>query len=156
MKKQLVLAAALTFAWATPGQAQTVVASNPNTVAQALQAAGYRAQVGRDEQGNPKIESAANGSNFIVYFFDCENGRACRAVQFHASYEMSPPSLETLNAWNRDHRYGRAFISNNNFPSMEMDVDLEPAGMTRALFLDNLELFVALLPQFEETIGWGR
>lgn len=155
MNKQLVLAAA-TLAWAAPVQAQTVVASNPVTVAQALQAAGYRAQLGTDGEGNPKIESAANGSNFIVYFFDCSNGRACRAVQFHASYEMSPPSLEVLNAWNRDHRYGRAFVANNNFPTMEMDIDLDANGMSRALFLDNLELFVSLIPQFEATIGWQR
>ena len=157
MKKQFILAAATALAWASPGQAQSVLAGNPDTVVQALQAAGYRAQLGRDEQGNPQIESAANGSNFVVYFFDCENGRACRAVQFHASYEMSPPSLEQLNAWNRDHRYGRAFVANNNFPSLEMDVDLEAAGgMSRPLFIDNLQLFVSLLPQFEELIGWQR
>lgn len=157
MKKQLIFAAAAAMAWASPGNAQSVLAASPDTIVQALQAAGYRAQLGRDESGNPQIQSAAGGSNFVVYFFDCENGRGCRAVQLHASYEMSAPSLEQLNAWNRDHRYGRAFVANNNFPTVEMDIDLDSAGgMSRQLFLDNLELFVALVPQFEELIGWRR
>ena len=77
--------------------AQTVQATNPMTVVQALQSGGYRAVLGRDEQGDPKIDSGAGGTNFIIYFFDCTNGRDCRAVQFHSSYETQAPALETMN-----------------------------------------------------------
>ncbi|MGE0180202.1 MAG: YbjN domain-containing protein [Sphingomonas sp.] len=158
MKAKFVLAAAAALAWATPVTAQIITATNPNSIVQALQAGGYRAQLGRDSNGDPKIDTAAGGTNFIVYFFDCTNGRDCRAVQLHSSYEMDTvPALSRLNEWNRDHRYGRAFISGNNFPTMEMDINLDAGGgMSRALFLDNVELFTTLLPQFERMIGWGN
>jgi hypothetical protein len=155
MKFRLALAALATFAVAAPAQAQVVLGTNPQTVVQALQSAGYRAVLGRDEQGDPKIDTAAGGTNFVVYFFDCTSGRDCRAVQFHSSYETQPPSLETMNRWNRDYRYTRAFVTSANNPALEMDINLDAAGgISRRLFLDSLELYVGLLPQFERLIGW--
>lgn len=157
MTIRLSLIAFMTFVFAAPVQAQTVVATNPGTIIQALQSAGYRAVLGRDEQGNPKIDTTAGGTNFVVYFFDCTNGRDCRAIQFHSSYETTAPALETVNRWNRDYRYARAFVTADNNPALELDINLDAGGgMSRRLFLDNLDLYVSLLPQFERLIGWER
>ena len=156
MKIRLALAALAMLVAAAPVQAQTVLATNPMTIVQALQSAGYRAQLGRDERGDPKIDTAAGGTNFIIYFFDCTNGRDCRAVQFHSSYETQAPALETMNRWNRDYRYARAFVTGESHPALEMDVNLDAAGgMSRRLFLDSLDLYVSLLPQFERLIEWN-
>ena len=157
MKIRLLFAALAAFAITMPAGAQTVAASNPATIVQALQSAGFSAALGRDERGDPKIDTAVGGTNIVVYFFDCDGGRACRAVQFHSSYAMQAPPLETMNRWNRDTRYARAFVTADGNPALEMDVNLDAAGgMSRRLFLDNLELFAALVPDFERLIGWQR
>ena len=60
-----------------------------------------------------------------------------------------------FDVWNRDVRYGRAFVSLSGDPTMEMDVNLDaPGGISRALFRDSLDLFVVLIGMFEERIGW--
>ena len=157
MTIRLALATFAALAFAVPAQAQTVLATNPMSVVQALQSAGYPATLGRDENGDPKIDTSAGGTSFIVFFFDCTNGRDCRAVQFHSSYEGQAPPLETMNRWNRDYRYTRAFVTAEGNPALELDINLDAAGgMSRRLFVDSLNLYVGLLPQFERLIGWER
>lgn len=157
MRISLALAAFATLVFAAPARAQSVIATNPISVVQALQSAGYPAVLGRDEQGAPKIDTSVGGTSFIVYFFDCTNGSDCRAVQFHSSYEGEAPALETMNRWNRDYRYTRAFVTAEGNPALELDINLDsPGGMSRRLFLDSLDLYVSLLPQFERLIGWQR
>ena len=156
MKIRLALAALAMAVVATPAQAQTVLATDPITVVEALRSAGYPAQLG-DERGNPKIDTAAGDTSFIVYFLDCTSGRDCRTIQFHSSYDTAAPPLETINRWNRDTRNARAYVLPDGNPALEMDVNLDaPGGMSRRLFLSSLDRFVSLLPQFERLIGWGR
>ncbi|MEI9850087.1 MAG: YbjN domain-containing protein [Sphingomonas sp.] len=45
-------------------------------------------------------------------------------------------STDRINEWNRDHRYGRAYIDKEGDPVVEMDVDLDKGGISRALFDD--------------------
>ena len=151
-KAAALLAAAI--ALAMPASAQTVVASDPNSIVQALQAAGYRAELKTDEFGDPQIDSAASGSNFSIFFFDCTDHRDCGAIQFHASYEMDAPTAERIAEWNRTKRYGCAFISRHNHTTMEMDILLDPGGISRELFLSNVELWSTLQGEFEDHVGW--
>lgn len=66
-----------------PCGANLVCASDPQSVVQALQAEGYKAALGKSSQtGNPKIESAASGYNYTIYFYECEQGRQCGSLQF--------------------------------------------------------------------------
>jgi len=157
MTIRFALAALAALAIAAPAGAQSVQATDPGTVVQALQSAGYSAELGRDERGDPKVDTVVGGTRMVVYFFDCQNGRDCRAVQFHSSYEAPAPPLETMNRWNRDTRYARAFVTADGNPALEMDINLDAAGgMSRRLFLDSLALFAGLLPQFERLIGWEQ
>lgn len=154
---RLAHATLVAVAFAVPAQAQTVLATNPASLVQALHSAGYSAVLGRDEQGDPKIDMSANGTNIIVYFLDCTGGRDCGAVRFHSSYDIAAPPLETMNRWNRDTRFARGYVLPDNDPVLEMDVNLDaPGGMSRRLFLDSVDRYLRLLTQFERLIGWGR
>src|SRR5882757_3344398 len=52
-------------------------------VAAWLQKAGYKAELTKDDSGDPVINSAANGSTFKIYFYDCDTAKArCKALQF--------------------------------------------------------------------------
>lgn len=156
MRNQLLFAATAAFA-AAPALAQQVTATDPQTVVQALSASGYQAQLTKDNSGDPMIRSSSSGSGFLIYFYNCTSGAACATVQFHASYDTtteSAPSLETINKWNREQRFGRAYLDAQGDPAIEMDVDLDDGGMSQELFIDNLEFWVVVMARFEETIGW--
>ena len=146
----LVLAALIGAAG--PSAAETIRADQPDSVVRALQSAGYRAALKTDEVGDPMIESASSGKEFAVFFYGCKNNAACSSVQFFAGYGKKA-SLEHLNAWNRDNRFGRAYRADNEFSRIEMDVDLDDGGMSEALFHDNLEYWAVVMAAFEKHIA---
>src|SRR5688572_5581692 len=154
MLKWLIPVAALA-AFAMPAHAQMVRAQDPQSVVAALQSAGYRATVGVDRVGDPKIDSAASGTNFQIFFYNCTANRDCATVQFHSGYKVrTPVTLDRINEWNRTKRFGRAFLDKENDPILEMDVDLDDGGLSRPLFIDNIQFWTTILAEFEGHIGY--
>lgn len=152
-----IFAVAIGLLAASPALAQQVTAKDPQSIARALVASGYRAEMKKDGEGDPMIMSASSGTKFGVFFYNCTNHANCATVQFHAGFDTDPgkaPSLEKINAWNRTQRFGRAYLDNEGDPVIEMDIDLDDGGMSQPLFLDNLEFWVSVLAQFEKEIGW--
>ena len=147
--------AALILGLAAPAHAQMVRAQDPQTLVAALQNAGYRATLGTDRVGDPMITSAVGGTNFEIFFYNCTDHKACATIQFHSGYDLTNPvTLDRINEWNRTKRFGRAFLDKENDPILEMDVDLDDGGLSRALFIDNLEFWSSILGEFERHIGF--
>ncbi len=149
--KLAALAASLLFAGGA--QAQMVSAQNPQSVVGALQSAGYKAELTKDGTGDPLIRSSSGGSSFAIFFFGCTKNTDCRTVQFFAGYPDKKPSFQSMNEWNAKKRFGRAYAADSGSARIEMDVDLDDGGMSRLLFVDNLEFWVLLMGQFEKHIG---
>ena len=124
-------------------------------VAGVLQDKGYRAEITTDSAGDPLIDSAADGTKFSVYFYGCEGEEPrCNAIQFMAAFDLEEGlSLEQINLWNREHRFGRGYLDDENDPFVEMDLDVEYGFTTEAL-ANNLDTWVAVLPGFKEFIGY--
>lgn len=121
-------------------------------VAQALQTKGYKAEIGRDRLGDPMITSALDGSNFQVLFYDCESGR-CAAIQFATAFDLeSGLTLDRINSWNRQKRFGRAYLDDERDPFVEYDVDFEVGATTEAIG-NAIEVWEAVLPNFKDYIG---
>lgn len=151
----LGLSAALGLAAPAQGQdRELVTAQDPASVVAAMQAHGLRAELTTDKVGDPLIRSAAGGTAFQVLFYNCTGNRACATVQFHSGYDVDGVALETINEWNRSQRFGRAYLDKERDPVIEMDVDLDDGGLSRALFIDNLEFWETLMPLFEKAIGY--
>lgn len=147
------LAVAAGFAFGGIAQAETVSAADPASVAKVLQANGYRAELTKDDSGDPMIRSASSGTNFLILFYGCTDNRNCATVQFYAGYtDPGNASLAALNEWNARNRFGRAYLSDKGAARLEMDVDLDDGGMSAALFEDNLEFWVAIMSTFEKHI----
>ncbi|MFZ4748083.1 MAG: hypothetical protein ACOYLK_14540 [Sphingomonas sp.] len=53
------------LALATGAQAEAVRATRPQSIVSAMQNAGYKASLDKDSTGDPLINSAASGSNFL-------------------------------------------------------------------------------------------
>ncbi|CAN5308228.1 hypothetical protein BH09PSE3_BH09PSE3_09300 [soil metagenome] len=140
---------------ASAAQAQLVSATTPATIVRALQGAGYKADLGKDSTGDPVISSSSSGTGFAIYFYGCAKSVACKTVQFSASYEnVTPPAtLARINEWNRDKRWGQAYLTDADTLRVQMDVDLEQGGMSNALFVDNLEYWVTTMAAFEKFIA---
>jgi len=156
MKPQLfavVLAAAA--AAATPTFAANVTADNPAALAEVLRAMGYRAELTKDDQGDPKIVSATGGSNFRIYFYGCTANLNCTSIQFAAGFDLTNGStLEVMNAWNAAKRYSKSYLDAEQDPLIEMDVNLAFGGVSEQNFRSTLDLWDGLLGQFKTHIGF--
>jgi Putative bacterial sensory transduction regulator len=147
------VAAAIALGAAAPAMAD-VRASSPSSVVNALQQAGYKAEFSRDSGGDPMITSAAQGRTFIVFFFGCNNGSACKSIQFYAGFtDVNNASLAALNTWNAKHRFGRAYRADNGAARIEMDVLLNGAGVSEAVFNENLDTWTTLISRFDNYVN---
>ena len=117
---------------------------------------GDPVETATDKAGNPLIHTAMGGSKVDIYFYNCTTtaGTArCNSIQFAAGFVISAVSLSTINAWNRDKRYGRAYLSSDGYPFMEVDVDIS-AGATTAQIRAYARHVETLLPDFRTAIGY--
>src|SRR5438094_2545606 len=142
------LAAAALLALAAPATAQNVTA-DPQRLAAVMQAAGYQAELGKDNTGDPMITSAAAGSKFVVLFYNCTNHAGCLTIQFQTAWAMkAKPTLAAINDWNHGNRFGRAYIDKEGDPGIMMDINLDKGGMSPGLFRDNLEVWATIVGNF--------
>jgi hypothetical protein len=139
---------------ASPALGQ-VRAQDPQSVVRALQAAGYAAELGTDQVGDPSIRSGVAGVNFTVFFYNCTDHRECATVQLHSGYHLTRKvSLASINEWNAGQRFGRAFLDKEGDPIIQMDIDLDDGGISQALFADNLEFWSSIIGKFHTHIGY--
>ncbi|EEW24619.1 YbjN domain-containing protein [Rhodobacter ferrooxidans] len=147
----LVLAATL----AGPAVSGDVLADNPAAIAELMRNFGYRANLGTDDQGDPKIDSSSGGSNFSIYFYGCTNGKACDSIQFSSGFDLTKgSSLQVVNDWNRDKRYGKAYLDNEMDPFIEMDFNLDFGGISDENFRDSLDIWERLVGDFKKHINF--
>jgi len=155
MRRHVLVCAALAAATAGSAGAQAIRATDPQGIVALLQSEGYAAKLEKTDKGDPVIRSQSSGSNFSVYFYNCDKGQNCATVQFYAGYDTDKKlSLEQINAWNQTNRFGRAYLDDEGDPNLEMDVDLDDGGMSRELFTDNFEFWTSVMAGFEKHIGW--
>ena len=118
-------------------------------VARVLQAKGYRAEVGKADDGTPKINNGLDGSSFTVWFYTCKSDR-CAAIQFAAGFDLKDGvSLAKINAWNRDKRFGRGYLDEEMNPYVQYDVDFEIGGTTEAIG-NAVEVWASVFPTFKK------
>lgn len=133
--------------------AQAVVAKDPLSVARALQNAGYKAEMGKDNGGDPLINSGHSGKGFVILFFGCEKNANCTSIQFYTGFRNIGADLAKVNRWNDDRRFGRASIDAEGDPVVRMDVDLDFGGMSAALFKDHIDIWAVVMDKFADHVG---
>lgn len=124
-----------------------ICASDPKTIADALMAAGYKAKIGKDSQGDPQIESAASGYNFTVYFYDCEEAKNCAAIQFQVSFsDDGKNTVELANNWNRSKRFMQMAVQEDK--GLRVCYDLTTVGgLNQKNFADVVDWWSVMLSE---------
>jgi hypothetical protein len=125
--------------------ANTVCASDPQTVVAALTAAGYKAKLGKDSTGDPTIESAASGYEFEVMFYGCTEGKDCASLQFRSGWKADDVHTpEYANKWNVVKRFAQMSVKDDKSMSLSYDVTTE-GGINKENFADVIDWWQVML-----------
>ena len=117
---------------------------------------GYRAKLSNDDYGDPLIESSVGGSTFRIEFYNCDLGTPgyCEDVMFRIGYALATEiDLESINSWNEERRFSRAWRDGEGDPILEQDLDFA-GGITPTHILGAVRLWEQSVGDFEEHIGW--
>jgi hypothetical protein len=139
-----------------PVPAGKVSVANPRSIAAALQEAGYRAKVVFDD-GNPYVDSAANGANFSISLENCKEHKNCQDAMFRSTYakkDEEPVTLETINKFNADHRWVRAYLGKDGGPVLEQDLLFTEQLMDKKMFEEAVTIWEDLMDDFHKAIDF--
>ena len=142
----------LVAATTAAGAQQLVDGSDPEQLQNLLRGFGS-AVIETDDVGDPMIVGRMEGTRFVVFFYGCDSdGDNCDSIQFRAAWSTDGDiTTDAVNAWNRDKRFGKAYIDNENDPVIEMDVNLDN-GVTVANFEDTIDWWQTALADFKSNI----
>lgn len=138
---------------ATPAQAELVNAANPATIKAIVESQGWPATLVAKAGEDPYIESNRNGLKFLVLFMNCEDHKSCKTLQYYMGFsDAKNISLERLNQWNKDKRFARAYRDDQGDPVLEMDVDLDFAGIPRENIGETFNTWASLMDSYREFV----
>jgi len=149
----LALAATAAVA-AAPAHAELVNAKNPATIKAIVESQGWPATLVAKPGEDPYIESNRNGLKFLVIFMNCNDAhKECKTLQYYMGFtDAKGLSLDRLNEWNKTKRFARAYRDDESDPVLEMDVDVDFAGIPRENLGETLNTWASLMDSFREFI----
>lgn len=100
-----------------------VTAGNPEKILEIARGFGS-AEMETDSDGSPRIRARMAGTLYTVFFYGCEDGKDCTTIQFWMYTDAPPNALVVVNNWNRDRRFGKAYLDDEGDVVVEMDVNL--------------------------------
>jgi hypothetical protein len=155
MKKSCLVASMLLGLSVTPSMAQMIDGSAVGDILTLAQGYG-NASLETQPDGAPRIAGEAGGIPYQVFFLNCAEGfSACEDLNFYAGFAGIKPTLDEVNAWNRDKRFGNAYLDADLDAALEFDLNLQ-YGVSR----DNLDAAFALwslvLGSYAEYVGYSQ
>jgi len=152
----IIALAAMLGLLAQPSRASNIVA-DLDQVAMTMKKAGYQAELASN-LGERYLTAELDGYKFMVLPYGCdESKRNCKSLQFFIAFNPeTSPSLEAMNAYARENRWGRVYLDKDGDPALEFDLDLEKGGMSEDLFLDNVAYWEAIVQAFARFVFGQR
>lgn len=148
-----VLATTLVLTMGATAHGQTLVAAD-NVDEVVNIARGYgSASPETQANGDPKITGRINGVTYQVFFMNCTDNANCEDLNFYAGFLDNKQTLEVINAWNRDKRFGKAYLDADLDAVVEFDVNLEH-GVSRANLDAAFGIWSIILEQYTSYIGY--
>jgi hypothetical protein len=137
--------------------ASNVTSVNPQSIVVALQNAGYKADLKKDDDGDPTIDTASDGNNIRIVMTDCSGHQACTTTEFVGVWDCSASidkCKEALGEFNNEESPAKA-ISENNGKLIVVYYYLiyDDVGISEALFKRNFESFSYYNSKFSALVG---
>jgi hypothetical protein len=152
MIRQLAVAGILALT-AGAAEAQTIVdGSNPDEIVNIARGYGS-ANLETQNSGDPKLTGRIDGVTYQVFFMNCTDNTNCEDLNFYAGFLDNKQTLDVINAWNRDKRFGKAYLDSDLDAVIEFDVNLEH-GVTRENLDAAFGLWALILDQYTTYIGY--
>lgn len=153
----LILGGALALATLTGAQAATklVDGSDPDAILALAQGYGD-ADLETQSNGNPKIKGTMDGITYAIYFMNCDDDNEnCEDINFYAGFLDLKVDAKKINEWNRDKRFGKAYLDKDGDAVVEWDVNLEH-GVSSDNMDANIGVWQLIMGQYSEYIGFKK
>jgi hypothetical protein len=136
--------------------AAVITGSSFDAIIAALEENGLSGALSKDSDGDPLIESTDDEAPFSLRFYGCTNGKDCEYVQFASGWHLADGvAVETIEEWNEDRVWGRAYLDSDNDPWIDLAVNLK-GGVSAENFSDTVAWWVAVMADFENHIGYSQ
>lgn len=156
MDFRAILAAALLVGGSASGAwAQTMVdGTNVDEIANV--ARGYGSvTMDKASNGDPMISGKIEGVSYYMFFRNCTDNANCEDLNFYAGFLDNKPTIDAINAWNRDKRFGKAYLDSDLDAVIEFDVNVE-YGISDKNLDSTFSVWSLILKQFADYIGFER
>lgn len=139
---------------AAPAHAELVSPKNPAAIVTIVESQGWPAKLVTPGNSNPYIESESNGMKFIILFLNCDDAfKGCKTLQYYLGFnDVKNMPFEKFNTWNKEKRFARAYRDSQDDAVLEMDVDLDFAGLPRENITDSLKTWAALMDSYRDFV----
>jgi len=150
--RSLLLGGVFALSTTLAAQAQTIDGSQVDEILNLARGYGA-ATIETQSNGDPKISGRIEGVAYQVFFMNCTENANCEDLNFYAGFLDNKQSLEAINAWNRDKRFGKAYLDSDLDAVIEFDVNLEH-GVTQKNLDAAFYLWSLVLDQYTTYIGY--
>lgn len=138
---------------ATSAHAQNLKAADPQGIVSKIQSLGYKATLSKDDDGDPYIESATDGSGFGIYFYGCNKGKDCHWITFSDSYTIKKDQYvklrQVVDEWNVNNNLSTARIE-ADYIGLTFSVIMNNEGIGPNLFTSNYATWLTELVDFRK------
>ncbi|MEM7777253.1 MAG: YbjN domain-containing protein [Pseudomonadota bacterium] len=114
----------------------------------ALMDSGYRAELEKLEDGRKYILSSASGWKFGLYLFELDDTPDVVDSIMFSFIASRDVTLDQVNTWNRERRFGRAFLDEEGLLNVEWDCMMTHGNL--AYFRECVEVWDRLLGRIDE------
>ena len=126
--------------------AQNLKASDPQAMAERIRSLGYKADLQKDSDGDPVINSSTDGSSFIVAFYDCKKGMNCEWVMFYKGYGFEkgkyPKARQLADEWNMTVNFSKISIDDDSI-HQSLNLIMNNEGIGPELFDANFATWIS-------------
>lgn len=137
------------------GACEIIDATDPAAVLEAVRNHGDATLI-KDGMGDPLIEGRIDDQAYRLSFYDCSEGRDCKSLTFSAVWETEDLTEAMMSDWNREQRFGKAYLDKDGRATVEMNVNLH-GGVTRTNLDDTVDwwrLVLSEFPKYHGALSW--
>ncbi len=156
MDFRAILAAALLVGGSASGAWSQTMVDGTNVDEIANVARGYGSvTMDKASNGDPMISGKIEGVSYYMFFRNCTDNANCEDLNFYAGFLDNKPTIDAINAWNRDKRFGKAYLDSDLDAVIEFDVNVE-YGISDKNLDSTFSVWSLILKQFADYIGFER